>query len=444
MLKGNILVIDDEESLRKLLSRIISLEGYKVSEAGSVKEGLRFLDQHETALVISDVKLPDGNGVDLTQTIKSKFPETEIIVLTAFGNIQDAVQAIKNGAYDYLVKGDDNNKIIPLINKAVDKALLQYKIKELQQKLSGNYSFENIIGDSDPIQKAISEAKKVAVTDTSVLLTGETGTGKELFAHAIHHAGKRRSRPFVAINCSAFSKEILESELFGHKAGAFTGAIKDKKGLLEEAHEGTLFLDEIGEMSIELQAKLLRVLETQEFYKVGETKPSKVDVRIISATNRDLEKEAEKENFRKDLFYRIASFQVRLPSLNERQKDIRLLAEFFTRQFSLKLNKKMDKPGSDFIKALEQHQWKGNIRELRNVIERAVILSEETELTTRSLPFGFSDPVNCSASYTLADAEKKHIQKILAHTNGNKTKTADLLGIGLTTLYRKIEEYKIQ
>jgi len=273
---ANVLIIDDEENLRKLLSRVIELEGYNVTQAPTIKDALKFLQRENIQVVISDVKLPDGNGVELAGKIKKDFPSIEIIVLTAFGTIEDGVKAIKNGAFDYLTKGEHQEKIIPLLSRATEKALLQQKVLNLESKLQNKFGFENILGESKSIKQSIELAKKVSSTDTTVLLLGETGTGKEVFAQAIHYESQRKAKPFVALNCSAFAKDLLESELFGHAEGAFTGATKSKKGYVEEAHEGTLFLDEIGEMNIDLQAKLLRVLETGEFYRVGESKARKV------------------------------------------------------------------------------------------------------------------------------------------------------------------------
>lgn len=382
MTTGKILIIDDEEKLRQLLARIISLEGFETIEAANAKEAWKKLEKHEVQVVLSDVKLPDGNGVELAAEIKKKFPAIEIIVLTAYGNIADGVQAMKNGAFDYITKGDDNERIIPLLYKAIEKAQLQKRVYELEEQIQQKIGFEKVLGESKAIQQAIELAKKVAPTDTTVLITGETGTGKEVFAQAIHQASERKAKNFVALNCAAFGKEILESELFGYKAGAFTGAVKDKKGLLEEANNGTLFLDEIGEMSLELQAKLLRVIENGEFIKVGDTKTQKTDVRIVAATNRDLQKESEAGHFRLDLFYRLSVFQVPLPSLNERVKDIPLLAKFFMQQSAHKTNKRIGKMSDEFVEALKQHNWKGNIRELKNVIERSVILCNGNELTS--------------------------------------------------------------
>ncbi|HAF30655.1 MAG TPA: sigma-54-dependent Fis family transcriptional regulator [Bacteroidales bacterium] len=445
----NVLIIDDEDKLRNLLSKIISYEGFEVFQAENSKTALKKMEQFDIDVIICDVKLPDGNGVDLSKELKNKYPLTEIILLTAYGNIPDGVQAIKNGAFDYITKGDDNNKIIPLVIRAFEKVELAKRILRLEKQLGEKYSFKSILGTSTQIIKTIDLAKKVAASDTTVLLTGETGTGKEVFAQAIHQESNRKNKNFVAINCSAISKELLESELFGHKAGAFSGAIKDHKGLFSEANNGTIFLDEIGEMALGLQAKLLRVIETSEFFKVGDSKPTKIDVRIIAATNRDLKKEIEEGNFREDLFYRISAFQIALPALRERVCDIELFAYHFLQLFSIKANKRIEKFTDDFLSALRQYQWKGNIRELRNVIERCVIMTDGSVISTDLLPVEVkqnaisSHENKISSSFELSNAEKFHIQKVLNYTNGNKTKTAELLGIAITTLYRKLSEYKI-
>lgn len=443
-----ILIIDDEEKLRTLLARIITMEGFEVLEAPDCKSGLRKLTQNDIDVVLCDVKLPDGSGVELSKRIKDQYPAIEIILLTAYGNIPDGVQAIKNGAFDYITKGDDNNKIIPLLYKATEKVALAKRVQYLEKQLDEKHSFNRIIGNSKPILQAIELAKKVAKTDTTILLTGETGTGKEVFAQAIHQESNRNKENFVAINCSAFSKDLLESEMFGHKAGAFTGAAKDQKGLFEEAHNGTIFLDELGEMALDLQAKLLRVIESGEFLKVGETKPTKVNVRIIAATNRDLKLEIEQGHFREDLFYRISVFQIQLPALRERVADLEILAHHFTNIFALKMNKKTMTIHPAFITALHQHHWNGNIRELKNVIERAVILADGNELSVDDLPMEIQIKKAASigkqlSAFSLQSVEKLHIQKVLNHTKGNKAESARLLEIGIATLYRKIEEYKL-
>jgi len=448
---GHILIIDDEEQLRKLMKRIISLEGFEVEEAATCKAGLKKLETGEIDVVLCDVKLPDGNGVDLAKEIRSLYPLTEVILLTAYGNVPDGIQAMKNGAFDYIIKGDDNDKIVPLLYRAIDKVQLLRKVQQLQRQVGSRYSFDTVLGHSPLLLQAVELAKKVAATDTTVLLLGETGTGKEVFAQAIHQASPRAGASFVAVNCSSFSKELLESELFGHKAGAFTGAVRDKKGLFEEANGGTIFLDEIGEMPVELQARLLRVLETGEFIKVGDTKTLKVNVRVIAATNRDLQKEIDNHHFRSDLFYRLSVFQISLPALRERLKDIPALAAHFAAFFAARTNKPVPVLAKEYLEALQHYNWPGNIRELKNIIERSVILGEEGQLSVTNLPPEFH-PDNRDAkpglqtftSFELAGAEKLHIQKVLHHTQGNKTEAARLLGIGLTTLYRKIEEYQLQ
>ncbi|WP_417354969.1 sigma-54-dependent transcriptional regulator, partial [Flavobacterium sp.] len=350
---NKILIIDDEEKLRSLMARIISLEGFEVVEASDCKSGLKKAEQNDFDVILCDVKLPDGNGVELTAVLKEKYPATEIILLTAYGNIPDGVQAIKNGAFDYIVKGDDNNRIIPLLHKAIDKGKLTKRIIDLENRVERKYSFDNIIGDSVKLKETIDLAQKVAAVDTTVLLTGETGTGKEVFANAIHQSGNRKDKSFVAINCAAFGHDLLESEMFGHKTGAFTGAVKDKKGLFEEADKGTIFLDEIGEMPLDLQAKLLRVIENGEFIKVGESKITKVDVRIITATNRNLLKEIEAGHFREDLYYRLSIFSIKLPSLRERVTDIELLAHNFLKSFNLKINKRITGISKEFLQLLK-------------------------------------------------------------------------------------------
>lgn len=439
-----VLIIDDERQLRGLLARIIGLEGYEVIQAENCAAGLRQLERTRPGVVLCDVKLPDGNGVDLVGRIKAIAPDAEVILLTAYGNIPDGVQAIKNGAFDYITKGDDNPKIIPLLSRAMEKAKAQRKSAAGRQPETAP-SFEAVIGSSKAMRDAVELARKVAATDTSVLLTGETGTGKEVFAQAIHRAGKRKDRTFVAVNCSAFAKDLLESELFGHTAGAFTGAAKNKKGLMEEADGGTLFLDEIGEMPVDLQAKLLRVLESGEFIKVGETKPTKVNMRVIAATNRDLPAEIATGNFREDLYYRLSVFQIKLPSLGERPSDIDEYARHFTNVFAAKMDKPVETIEPGYLELLRRHPWRGNIRELRNVVERSMIMASDGVLRAEDLPVELQHGAPASDDSTLPLSlraiEKQHIARMLGHTGGNKTEAARLLGIGLTTLYRKIEEY---
>jgi DNA-binding NtrC family response regulator len=448
MQKDKLLIIDDEERLRNLLARILQLEGYDVLVASTGKEGLKKLQHEPIPVVISDVKLPDSNGIELTSQIKSNWPATEIIVLTAFGTINDGVKAIKSGAFDYITKGDDNEKIIPLVSKAMDKALLQHRVLELEQKLNSKFGFDRLIGKSTAITDVIKLAQKVALTDTTVLLLGETGTGKEIFAEAIHQASNRSTKSFVAVNCSAFTKELLESELFGHKAGSFTGAVKDKKGLFEEANGGTIFLDEIGELDHDLQAKLLRVLESQQFLKIGDTKPTQVNVRILAATNRNLHDEVNKGGFRSDLYYRLSVFTITLPALRDRKKDIKLLAEYFMHYFALKVKKQLTGLNNKFIAKLEAYNWPGNIRELKNIIERAVILADDNILDESLLPYEMQEPQSSKggslSTFDLSSIEKLHIQRVLNHAHGNRAEAARLLNIGVATLYRKLKDYGLE
>lgn len=445
---NTILIIDDEPIIRKLLACMMELEGYEVFQAADRASGLKLLTAKTPQLVLCDVFLPDGNGVEMVKEIKELQPETEVILLTAHGNIPDGVQAIKNGAFDYITKGDDNNKIIPIISRAMEK------INSRPVQPSGSTvvpvresAFDTVLGHSRGLQQVIQLARKVAVTDVPVLLTGETGTGKEVFAQAIHNGSARAKQPFVAINCSAFSKELLESEIFGHKAGAFTGALKDKKGLFEEANHGTIFLDEIGEMAYGLQAKLLRVLETGEYIKVGDTKPTKIDVRIVSATNRNLKEEIANSNFREDLYFRLSVFHLHLPPLRERREDIPELAAAFLKFFAAKMGKQVKGFAADCQAWMQSYAWPGNVRELRNVIERALIICDDY-ITLDDMPLDFrSSTLSGSAAdgddFELAEAEHRHIQRVLQYTKGNKAEAARLLKIGLTTLYRKIEEYGI-
>jgi DNA-binding NtrC family response regulator len=447
MSDSNILIIDDEKELRTLLSRLLKLDGYKVFEANDGEEGLNILNQEEIHVVISDVKLPGISGIDLIPKIKEINNKIEIVVLTAYGTITDGVTAIKRGAFDYITKGDEDNKILTAVERALEKSNMSKRIEQLEKRVGEKYNFENITGKSLRIREVVHLAKRAADTDVTVLLTGETGTGKEIFAQAIHNGSKRYKHSFVAINCSAISKDLLESEMFGYKAGAFTGAVKNKKGLFEEANEGTIFLDEIGEMDISLQSKILRVLETNEFIKSGDTKPTQVNTRIIAATNKNLNDEIEKGNFRPDLFYRINTMKIELPPLRERPEDIIVFAEYFVKSYAQHMNKNITSIDEECIRKLKEYSFPGNIRELRNIIERAVILTDGNVLLPSALPkdmFTGKKNIPILNSGKLEDMEKLHIVKVLEENEGNKSKAAEILGIGLTTLYRKLKEYGIE
>jgi DNA-binding NtrC family response regulator len=449
-----ILIVEDETSLRELLTKILGLEGFKVFSASTVKEGIDILKNEDIHLVITDVMLPDENGIEFTKSIKKDYPLTEVIVMTAFGNVKDGVKAMKLGAFDYITKGDGDDKLPLLAGKAVEKAILNRQLSELQYRLESKSSFAKIIGKSNAVNKMIELAKKVAVTDTTVLLLGETGTGKELLAEALHLASRRRKGPFIPINCAAIPKDLQESELFGHKKGAFTGAHTDKKGYFEVADRGTILLDELGEMSADLQAKLLRTLESKTINRVGDTSPIPVDVRIIAATNRDLFDDSREDEFRKDLYYRLSTFTIELPSLRERRDDIQLLALHFMSVNAEKIGKNIQSMSKGYLEMFQGHAWPGNIRELKNVIERSVILAEDTELTEETLPREFKSvtqgKVKVESNGTkeaggelsdLKSVEREHILRMLDYADGNKSEAAKKLDIGLATLYRKLKEY---
>lgn len=445
---ANVLLVEDENDVRSLLKRVLSLEGFIVFEAENCKTATKILKSENIDLVICDVKLPDGNGVEFIGKMKAAHPYIEIIVLTAYGNIPDSVQAIKSGAFDYITKANDNQRILPLLYRALEKVKLEKRVALLEKQAADRYvTFNAIIGNSPKIVQARNLAELSAPTDASVLLLGETGTGKEVFAQAIHSASKRSNKTFLGLNCSAFGKDILESELFGHKAGAFTGAVRDKKGLIEEANEGTLFLDEIGEMPMDLQAKLLRVLETGEFIKVGDTKQIKVNIRVIAATNRDIKNEIGNGKFREDLFYRLNLVTINLPPLRERQDDIPLLTQYFLQKLTRDAYQQVKGMTPAFVEKLQQNEWRGNIRELRNVIERSLIVCQGTELNIDNLPVEMQYPTlksNAFSAFDLASVERLHIQQVLQYTKGNKSQAIKLLNISSATLYRKIEEYKLE
>lgn len=445
---ANVLLVEDETDVRQLLKRVLSLEGFTVFEAAGCKAAQKILQHENIDLVLCDVKLPDGSGVEFITQVKATYAYVEIIMLTAYGNIPDSVQAIKNGAFDYITKANDNDRILPLLYRALEKVKLEKRVHQLEQLAAARYAnFDAIIGNSVLITEAKSLARLAAPTDAPVLLLGETGTGKEIFAQAIHSASKRNTKTFLGLNCSAFGKELLESELFGHKAGAFTGAIKDKKGLIEEADGGTLFLDEIGEMPLDLQAKLLRVLENSEFIKVGDTRLTRVNIRIVAATNRNLKQDIKAGKFREDLFYRLNLVTINLPPLRERQADIPLLAGYFIEKLTRDAYQHVKGMTPAFVEKIGQYDWRGNIRELKNVLERSLIVCATRQLSIEHLPVELqyaSLQSKTISAFDLASVERLHIQRVLQYTKGNKVQTAKLLNIGTATLYRKIEEYKIE
>jgi len=446
MKKGKILIIDDEERLRGLLARLLELEDFTVYQASSASRGYEILKANDTIqVVVTDVRLPDESGLEVLKKVHTLYPETEVVVITAFGTIHDGVEAIKRGAFDYLTKDDQNDQMVVTVVRAAEKAAMKERIHDLERTLALRHGFETIIGKSDTLQQCIRLAQKVASTDTTILIQGETGTGKELFAQAIHYTGSRKDKTFITLNCSNFPGELLESELFGYRKGAFTGAVNDKKGLMEAAREGTVFLDEIGDIGLPLQAKLLRVLESHSFMKLGDTRETQIDVRVIAASNRNLREASENGQFRPDLFHRLSVFTIELPPLRERKGDIEILCTYFLNQFATMFKKSILGCDKECIELLNRYPWKGNVRELRNILERAAILCDNGWITASLLPpeFRYSSEAAKKQGFGLDEIEKAHILKVLEITGHNKAEAARLLNIGLATLYRKLEEYGV-
>ena len=451
---GTILLIDDEPLLRQAVARTLELEGYTVIQVPDAHRGLEALREHsdDIGVILSDVKLPDGRGLDLLPRYKALAPLAEVVLMTAFGTIADGVRAMKLGAFDYLTKGDADEQLVVVVDRAAEQARLRRRVASLEKKVGEQYSFDSMIGKALSLEQAKKMAQQVAPTDAPVLLEGPTGAGKELFAQAIHYASPRRAKPFVALNCSAFPKDLLESELFGYRKGAFTGAAVDKKGLFEEASGGTLFLDEIGELETGAQAKLLRALETQEFTKLGDTKLTRVNVRIVAATNRNLKQEADEGRFRPDLYYRLSVVMIPVPPLSARSGDLRALIDHFAQHFAAKLRQRPLTITPAALRALETYPWPGNVRELKNVLERAAILVPADqpldvadlpiELQLAALPHGMAD-ASSDDPRTLRNFERQHVQRILQECGGNKAEAARVLGIAHTTLYRKIQEFEL-
>ena len=441
---ATVLVIEDEPQLRLVYTRLLSYEGYAVLSAANCHEGLLAAGPL-VDVILCDVRLPDGSGLDMLPKLRVAAPNAQIIMLTAYGTIADGVEAMRRGAFDYLTKGDADSQLLVRLHQAVAHAKAMFASKG---KASNAAAAPVLIGKAPNYKAAILMAEAIAPTNAAILLTGETGTGKEVFAMHIHGNSQRSGKPIVAINCAALPKETLESELFGHAKGAFTGAIADKKGLVEEAFGGTLFLDEIGEMPLDLQPKLLRFLENGAYFRMGDTKVRQADVRLISATNRDLKAEVAQGAFRADLYYRLAVLELRLPSLSERgAADIEELATHFLAHFNTKNGHLQPSLTAEQKARLIQSPWPGNVRELKNAMERASILGLEAALPPMHLVANTAVAHTMAESgngFNLAHAERQIIEKALAFTRGNKTQAAKVLGIGLTTLYRKMEEYDLK
>lgn len=450
----SILIVDDEKNSREGLKTFLESHDYDIFTAADGDEGFQLYKQEKPDLILADIRMPGMDGVQLLEKIKHHDPNAKVILMTAYGSVEDAVKAVKNGAFYYLTKPVNLDELQFLIKKALTSIQLETENKELRQALyQEKFEKDAIQAKSSKMKEILKTVDQIAQSSASVLIEGESGTGKELIAHRIHQLSVRRNQPFVAVHCAALTESLLASELFGHERGAFTGAVERKIGRFEKAHQGTLFLDEIGEISPEVQVKLLRVLQEGEFERVGGTKTIKVDIRLICATNKNLTEEVRAGRFREDLFYRINVIYLKMPPLRERKDDIPMLAETFVRQFAQSNNKKISAIEPEAIAAFKNYPWPGNIRELKNIIERMVVLTTEDKLTLALVPEDIKNPSGPSAApvssplngggHNLNDMEKEYIRQALKHANGNKSLAAQKLGISRRTLYRKMEEYKI-
>ncbi len=443
--KASILVVDDEPAMRLLVTSILRDEGYDVTATANGEEALQLIERRHHHLIISDLKMPGMSGVDLLERVKQEDPETAVILLTAFGTVEGAVEAMRKGAAHYLLKPLTNPDELRLaVRRVLEERRIADEATTLRQATEAVFPFGEIIAGDSRMRAALDHARSVAPADSTVLITGETGTGKELIARAIHHWSGRSSQAFVAVNCAALAESLLESELFGHEKGAFTGAVAQRRGRFELAHGGTLFLDEVGEMSPALQAKLLRVLQDGTLERVGGTKTVTVDVRVIAATNRDPAQMVAARAFREDLFYRLSVFPIHLPPLRERPSDILSLAEHILRQVTRRLGKRITGFSKEAVSLLREYGWPGNIRELQNVVERAVILCQEERILPAHLNLALASPASAAAGpKTLKELEREAILSALTTCQGNRREAAKQLGIGLRTLYARLKEYGI-
>ncbi len=452
MASERILIVDDEDGMRRLLGRVLTREGYETSTVGSGAEALRLVANERFDLVVTDIKMPEMDGLQLLEELKEFEPSLPIIVMTAYGTIENAVQALRFGAYDYIAKPFETDEIKLTVAKALERERLLAENRYLHAELEGRYDFSGIIGGSPAMQAVYEMASSVAVSNANVLITGESGTGKELMARSIHYSSPRKEKPFVVLNCSALSESVLESELFGHEKGAFTGALDMRKGRFERADQGTLFIDEVAEMSMAAQVKLLRVIQEHEFERVGGNKTISVNVRIVAATNKKLEDQVKEGKFREDLYYRLNVVNINIPPLRSRREDIEPLSRHFLEKYTAETGKKITDMAPRALSCLLAHDWPGNVRELQNAIERAVVLSKGSELTPRDFPQGLQgDDQIClqvpekggSLTEILEDLERQLILQTLQREDGSQTRAAETLGIKRTTLRYKMEKYRM-
>lgn len=443
MKSTTILIVDDERIMRESLAGWLSRDDHEVDTASSGEEALEKLKDIKFDILLVDIKMEGISGLEVLKQVKENDPDIAVIMITAYGSIPTAIEAIKNGAYDYLLKPFEPAELGVLIERIIEHQAQQREHLFLKQQYKDRTRFENMIAQSKPMQDIFNLIEDIAPSDSTVLITGETGTGKELAAKAIHSNSPWREGPFVVINCGAIPEHLMESEMFGHQKGAFTDAKETKKGRLELAHGGTLFLDEIGEISMRMQIDLLRVLEEHVFYRVGGTQPISADFRVIAATNKNLEQDIKKGQFREDLYYRLNVISLKMPPLRERKEDIPLLAEQFLNRFSQETNKPMDRISREAMDEMMLYEWPGNVRELENAIERAVVVGKGRDILPEHLPIFRSEYLATPLSKTIKEVEKNHISQILADNNWNISKVSKILGIDRSTLYNKIKQYEI-
>ena len=451
-----LLVIDDEENMRHMLSKVLGKTGYTVETASNGHEGLKMIQTTDYDFVLCDIKMPNMSGMDFLKAARDKIRTTTVIMMSAYGTIDTAIEAMKLGAYDYISKPFKTDEVYLTLKKAEERESLRQEnrlLKERIKKIEGNYNFGNLVAKSDAMQSMFQIATKATQYKTTVLVLGDSGTGKELIARAIHFEGERSKMPLVPVNCGGIPETLLESELFGYKKGAFTGADKNKKGLFQEADGGTIFLDEIGELPLALQVKLLRVLQENEIRMIGDSKSMNIDVRVIAATAKDLEEEVKKGAFREDLYYRLNVLSIKIPPLRDRADDIPLLCDHFIERFNSRLNKKIEGIAPAAMSRLLEYAWPGNVRELENMIERALVLAEDSLLEPDHFPPELGRPIDGDQMDGLFDGhslkaaqklmEKKLITKALKKTDGNRTQAARLLEISHPSLLSKIKTYNI-
>jgi DNA-binding NtrC family response regulator len=447
-MNAQVLIVDDEAEIRESLQMVLQEEGLSCDVAGNGEEAIKRCETKSYDIIISDIKMPIRDGMDLLRHIALSSPQTAVIIISAYATVETAIEALRKGAVDYILKPIDFDELILRVKNVIQRQKLYIENIRLRQEVQRQFDFSHIIGQSPAMKRVFHLVGRVANSTSNVLITGKSGTGKELIARAIHNNSPRTNEPFVAINCGAIPENLFESELFGYKKGAFTGASTDKDGVFKAANGGTLFLDEVGEIPIHVQVKLLRAIETKEIKPLGSNNVYKVNVRIVSATNRDLLKEVEGGDFREDLYYRLNIVEIHLPSLTQRKEDIPLLVNHFIDKYNKELKRKVKGVDNETMRALMNYNWKGEVRELENIIERAVLLLDGEYIRINDLPSASAEEVMPAYPDNLKQAvrafEKFHITNVLNRVDNDKSKAAELMDIGLSSLYRKIDELEIE